>query len=232
MRTAVIAALPRELAGLTRGWKRREPVVAGVHLFEDDSSVAVCAGMGCDRVSKAVAAALQCGGVERLMSVGLAGGCAGDVKVGQALTFATVIDVRSGERFASDGDRAVLATGPQIASVAEKRRLYESYGAVAVDMEAACVARLAHASGLAFGALKAISDDSTFSLDGLDQFATADGQFREMAFAWQTAIHPGRWRRAVQLGRNSAAAIRALTAAVQQDLERQREEDRDNGNDG
>ena len=177
--------------------------------------------MGCDRVSKAVAAAMRSGGIERLVSVGLAGGCAQEIKVGQVLTFRTVIDVRSGERFAAEGADAVLATAPGMAGVGEKRRLYESYGAKAVDMEAACVARLAQAHGLAFAALKAVSDDISFSLEGLDTFATADGQFRELAFAWHTALRPARWRSALQLGRNSASALRALTAAMQDDLKRQ-----------
>ncbi len=223
MRTAIIAALPRELAGLTQGWKRIEDSDAHVALFEHAANVAVCAGMGCDRVSKAVAVALGCGGIERLVSVGLAGACAETIEAGQVLTFRTVIDVRSGERFVADGEGAVLATAPGLASVAEKRRLYESYGAMAVDMEAACVARLARAHELSFAAMKAISDDANFSMDGLDQFATPEGQFRELAFAWHTALRPRRWRGAVQLGRNSAAALRALTRAVRDELEGQQE---------
>ncbi len=221
MRTALIAALPRELAGLTRGWTRLETTGEGVQVFEGANGLAVCAGMGCDRVSKAVEAALQSGGIERLMSVGLAGACADDLEVGQVLTFRTVVDVRSGERFTADGEDGVLATAPGLAGVTEKRRLQESYRAAAVDMEAACVGRLARAHGLCFGALKAISDDARFSLDGLDQFATADGQFREMAFAWHTALHPKRWRSTVQLGRNSAIALRALTTAMLEELARQ-----------
>ena len=108
-----------------------------------------------------------------------------------------------------------------IAGIAEKRRLVESYGAVMVDMEAACVARLAQAHGLAFGAIKAISDASGVSLDGMERFATADGRFREMAFARHVALRPHRWRSAVRLGRDSARALRALTTAVLEDLERQ-----------
>ena len=191
-----------------------------LHLFEGKAAVAVCAGMGCDRVSKAVAAARQSGGIERLVSVGLAGACADGIEAGQVLTFRTVVDVKSGERFASSGTEAVLATAAHIASVAEKRRLRDTYSASAVDMEAACVARLAQAHGLSFGALKAISDDANFSLEGLEQFTTSDGGFRELAFAWHTAIRPTRWRNAVKLGRNSAEALRALTEAMQDDLER------------
>ncbi len=223
MRIAVIAALPRELAALTRGWRRIDTAERGVWLAESEFGVAACAGMGCNRVSKAVAAALASGGsgIDRLLSVGLAGGCGPTVPAGEVLRFRTVVDVRSGERFTSDEGDGVLATAGVIAGVAEKRRLFESYGAAAVDMEAACVARLARAHGLRFSAIKGISDDASLSLDGLDRFATADGQFREIAFALHTALRPTRWRAAMQLGRNSAAALRSLTTALQDELAKQ-----------
>lgn len=187
-------------------------------MAEDVDRVAVCAGMGCDRVSKAVAAAMASGEVGRLLSVGLAGACDPRVQAGEVLRFGTVIDVRSGERATVEGGGAVLATSGGLASVMEKRRLYESYGAAAVDMEAACVVRLARGHGIDCGVIKAISDDAMFSLDGLDRFATADGQVRELAFALFTAVRPMRWRSAVQLGRNSALALRALAVAIQDEL--------------
>ena len=223
MRTAVIAALPRELAGLTRGWRRVETSARGVFIFEKGSSLAVCGGMGCDRVSKAVAAALAFGEVGWLISIGLGGACDPARTAGEVLRFGTVVDVRSGERLRSEGGTAVLATSNKIAGVREKSRLFASYGAAAVDMEAACVARLAQAHGVSFSAIKAISDDARFSLDGLDRFVTKDGQFRELAFAWYTALRPARWRSTIELGRNSAAALEALTIAVKSDLA-QREE--------
>ncbi len=190
-------------------------------MAESSSAIAACAGMGCDRVSRAVAAVLQHGRVERLLSVGLAGGCGAQVRAGESLRFGTVVDVRSGERFVCEEGEGLLATTPRIAGVDEKRRLYKSYGATGVDMEAACVGRLAKAHGLAFGAVKGISDDAGFSLDGFDRFATADGRFREVAFALHTAIRPWQWRSTVQLGRNSSAALRAMTATVLADIRMQ-----------
>ena len=216
----MIAALPRELASLTRGWTRLTTTDRRARLFERGSSVAVCAGMGCDRVSQAVGLALAWGPVERLLSIGLAGACVEGLQAGEVLRAGSVVDVRTGERFAGDGgEAALLATVGAIAGIAEKRRLVESYGAVMVDMEAACVARLAEAHGLKFGAVKAISDPSGVSLDGMERFATADGRFREIAFARHLALRPHRWRGAVQLGRNSARALRALTMVVIKDLE-------------
>ena len=220
MRTAIIAALPRELAGLTRGWREIKGDDRGVVAFERDSTVAVCGGIGCDRVSKTVAMALALGGVEKLISIGLAGACNSVLAAGDVLRVGTVVDVRSGERFEAEGGDAMLATSNTIASVAEKSRLHASYGAAAVDMEAACVARLARAHGVSFRAIKAISDDAEFALDGMDRFVTADGRFREFGFAVYTALRPARWRSTIELGRNSAAALKALTTAVQNELAR------------
>lgn len=187
-------------------------------VYESAETVVACAGMGCERVSRAVEATVARGQVGRLLSVGLAGACDHALHAGGVVRCGTVIDVRSGERFSADGGEAVLATSSGIASVDEKRRLFESYGAAAVDMEAACVARLARARGLGFGALKAISDDAAFAMDGLDRFTTAEGQIRELAFALHTAVRPSRWAGVMRLGRNSALALRALTEAVEQDL--------------
>jgi adenosylhomocysteine nucleosidase len=106
-----------------------------------------------------------------------------------------------------------------VASVQEKARLRAAYFADAVDMEAAAVARVAQGSGLTFRAIKAISDESDFEVEGLAQFATADGQFREGAFAVHAALRPAMWRKVIALGWNSSKALRSLTVAVEAELD-------------
>jgi adenosylhomocysteine nucleosidase len=69
-----------------------------------------------------------------------------------------VVDARTGERFSNSEHRQVIVTVATIAGVAEKRRLFETYNANAVDMEAATVARMAQANGLGFAAIKTVSD--------------------------------------------------------------------------
>ena len=176
--------------------------------------------MGQARVSLAVEAALSYGSVDRLLSAGLAGACDPELAAGDIVRAGQVVDAGSGERFASDAGTAVLVTAATLANAKEKARLRETYRATAVDMEAATVARLARAHGLAFAAVKAVSDDARTSLDGFDRFATPDGQFRELGFALSTAFHPGRWHSAIALGRNSARALRALTEDLQRELTR------------
>ena len=221
MTTAVIAALPREIAGLVRGWRRIPVADRKIHLYEGEHTVAACAGVGSGRVTLAIEAAFGHLAVERLLSVGLAGACSPGLRAGEVVRCGPVIDVRSGERFRSDAGDAVLVSAPVIAGIEEKHRLHTSYGADVVDMEAATVARLAAAHDLLFGAIRAVSDEATFAMDGLDRFINADGQFREVAFALHTAIRPARWTRAIALGRGSARALAGLTAAVRLDLQAQ-----------
>jgi len=213
----IIAALPQEVAGLTRGIKPETGFIGeGIFVFRRSSSVIVCAGMGAERAVLAVRTALSCGVDELLISAGLAGSCDPAIVVGTVVEAGQTIDVRSGERFpGSKGSGAVLVTSPSIASVAEKLRLHQTYGASLVDMEAATVARLAQANGLRFRAIKAVSDAHDFELESLARFATPKGQFRAGAFALYTALHPQSWGSAMRLGRGSTRALSALTEALE-----------------
>ena len=212
---AVIAALPREVNGLVRGWDRRE-VGAKVFVYRRGRNVVACAGMGSARVALAVQAALAEGGVTELISAGIAGACDPALKVGDVVRAGTVVDVRTGERFGAGGD--VIVTVPEIAGVSEKRRLSESYGAGAVEMEAAAVARLAQAHGLGFGAIKVISDESDFEMEGLGDFATAEGQFREAVFALHALVRPRSWAKLMALARNGNMALEVLTRVLAAEL--------------
>jgi adenosylhomocysteine nucleosidase len=218
-KVAIIAALPREIAGLVRG-VRPDAALAPrkIYLYRLEGAVVVAAGMGAARVALAVEAALAAERVSALLSVGVAGGCDPEIKVGEIVRAGVVIDVRTGERFEDSQFRQVLVCAPEIASVREKKRLYAAYGASAVDMEAATVARLAVAHGIHFGAVKAISDEAEFELRELGQFATSDGQFREVAFAVYAIVRPRMWGKVVALARNGGRAIDALTASLRDEL--------------
>jgi adenosylhomocysteine nucleosidase len=215
---AIIAALPRELERLVRGWERRE-LPGKVFVYTSGSAVAACAGMGGARVALAVEAAMKAGPVTALLSVGLAGACDPALRVGDLVRAGEVIDSGTGERYSNSQFRQVLVTTPAIASVAEKRRLYSAYGAAAVDMEAATVARIALGHGLDFQSIKVISDEADFEIDGLSKFATRDGQFREGAFAIYAAVRPYLWKKLIALAGNSGKALMSLTDGLCGELE-------------
>jgi adenosylhomocysteine nucleosidase len=217
---AIIAALPREVAGLVRGIApERELVARGIYLYRLPTAVVVAAGMGQGRVAIAVEAALGVGGVETLVSVGMAGGCVAGATAGWVLEADVVVDVRTGEKFESSVQAGgknplVLATAEEIASLKEKLRLFATYRALAVDMEAATVARLARAHGLGFRAIKGISDSLDIELKPLTKFTGKHGSFRTGAFALHTALRPWTWLETIALGRGSAKALGALDVVL------------------
>ncbi len=224
MRIGIIAALPREVGELVKGWERRS-IADGVVVYTKDDAVVACAGMGAARAALAVRAAMTTVPVTDLISVGLAGACDPKMRVVEIVRAGVVVDAKTGERFENLQFSQVLVSTDGIASVREKARLYASYNAHAVDMEAATVARLAQAHGLGFRAIKAISDEADFEMAGLARFSTAEGQFRETAFVLHTALRPSMWSKVIAMGRNSSKAVRALTEALRGELDWYRKND-------
>ena len=221
---AMIAALPREVKPLVRGWKEQR-LPGKIVVYSNDFAVVACAGMGAERATLAVEAALSVRPATVLISVGLAGACDPALRVGDIVRAGLVVDSRTGERFGEAQLPQVLVSTPAIASVREKARLYASYRASAVDMEAAAVARAAQMRGLSFQAIKAISDDAAFELKELAHFGTKDGQFREAAFAAHAAVRPHLWTKLFQLAGNGHRAIAALTAELESQLDWYRQRD-------
>lgn len=222
-RIAIIAALPREIEELVRGVPQdAELRQRGIHLYRLDRAVVAAAGMGATRAKLAVEAALAKGDVQLLISTGLAGACTPTLRAGEVAEAGIVVDGQSGARYVTgQGSDLVLVSADAIASVREKERLSRNYLCAMVDMEAATVARLAAMKGLSFRAIKGISDAHDFEMEGLSQFAGENGEFRTAAFALHTALRPGTWGKAMQLGRNSQRALTTLTDTLRQLMEQQ-----------
>lgn len=214
---AIIAALPREVKALVRGWQEHR-LPGKVVAYTNDFAVVACAGMGAARAILAVQAALSLKTVTSFLSVGLAGACDPQLHVGDIVRAGVVIDAGTGERFTNPLFSQTLVTTSVITGSREKQRLYDSYQASAVDMEAATVARLAEAHHLSFLAIKSISDEAVFEMQELAHFATADGQFREAAFAAHSALRPQLWPKLFTLAGNSKRAVQALTAELESQL--------------
>lgn len=214
---AIIAALPREVKQLVRGWQEHR-LPGKIVAYTNEFAVAVCAGMGPERASLAVQAALSLKPVTALLSVGLAGACDPKLRIGDVVRAGIVIDARTGERFTDPSFRETLITASVIAGVREKQRLYESYKASAVDMEAATIARLAQVHSISFRAVKSISDEASFEMQELAQFVTPDGRFREAAFAVHSAVRPHLWPKLFALAGNSKRAVQSLTSELESQL--------------
>jgi adenosylhomocysteine nucleosidase len=107
-----------------------------------------------------------------------------------------------------------LLTTPRVVSTAaEKRRLREETGALAVDMESTAVAQRAAGAGLPMAALRAITDGADESLPiDFNRCIDSNGQFHRARLIRLVARHPSAVGGLLRLGRHSARAGQALTA--------------------
>jgi adenosylhomocysteine nucleosidase len=220
MRIGIIAALPGELKPLVRGWQKM-PVARGSGIAmwqrerDGDELIAVCAGMGAAAARRAFTAAEFAGSLDMVLSVGWAGALT-HAAIEPAM--AEIIDAQTGERFSCGFGQQRLVTTAQVANEAEKRRLRDTYGAVAVDMEAAAVARLAQMRGIPVHCFKTISDSLDARLPDINPFIDVDGKLKMVAFLTHVAVRPQYWGSLLAMGSNSAKAARELARAVEEFL--------------
>jgi adenosylhomocysteine nucleosidase len=209
---AMVAALEREVWPLVKDWKVSEREYEGkkFKFFEEADSVLVCGGIGAEAARRATEAVISLYKPNMVQSVGFAGALDRSWKVGGILMPSQVIDALDGSRVEIVNGEGVLISVAAIASVEQKERLAKTYGAQAVDMEAAAVAKGAEARGLAFSAVKVISDEIDFELPSTDGFIDPDGQFRTGKFVGFVAVRPWLWGKVMRLWKNSSIATNAL----------------------
>lgn len=212
LRIGIIAALPREIAPLVRGWRR--PCNDRAAVWVSGNNVVACAGMGAECVTHAAEAVVQMGATA-LVSAGYAGGLSDAAQTASIWVPETVIDAATGERFVTGIGRGTLVSVGMVASVDSKRSLAGQFGGDLVDMEAAAVARHAERHGLPFYAVKAISDTRDARLPDMNRF-TRNGRFLSGHFGIYMAVRPWLWPTVARLGRDSARAVRALNAELEE----------------
>jgi adenosylhomocysteine nucleosidase len=162
-------------------------------------------------------------GAEALLSFGLAGGLDPGLRPGTLLLPAEVIidglristDAALRARFGTAPSPPLLGAAAPVASAADKRRLFEATGAVAVDLESGAVARVATAHRLPFAVLRAVCDPAgrdlpPAALIALDRHG-AIGLARVLG---SVLTHPGQLPSLAALAADATAARRALRLAV------------------
>src|SRR5580704_11830502 len=104
-KVAIVAALEREVSGLTTGWSRVERRYDGRSFvfFERDDMVVVCGGIGVEAARRAAEAVIALYHPALLQSVGFAGALDSSLRVGDIFMPAVVIDARDGSRVEIDG---------------------------------------------------------------------------------------------------------------------------------
>ena len=149
-----------------------------------------------------------------LVSFGLAGALADELRVGDVLDATRVVDAAGttlwegaglGVRGAKPG--TVLGSDVLVHDAAERRRLREASGADAVDMESGVLAR----SGRLAGVLRVVSDDAQSSIEGVDTTIHPDGRTDVVGLLRFVATRRGD---AIHSLRDAVSALRALERAV------------------
>jgi len=215
-RVAIVAALEREVRPLIKGWRVSERDHDGrrFRFFESEDVVLVCGGVGAAAARRATEAIISNFAPELACSVGFAGALDPSLNVGDVIRPESVINAGDGSRTKLGSGEGILVSFSSVASPQQKTKLRESYNAQAVDMEAAAVARSAETHGIAFAAVKVISDAVSFEFPSIEQFVDSDGRFSEGRFAWFAVLRPWLWPQVIQLARNSNRAAHALCTSL------------------
>ena len=213
-RLAIVAALEREVRPLVKNWRMTEREHDGgrFRFFETGDVVLVCGGIGATAARRAAEAVIVLFAPSIVSSVGFAGALDPEMKVGDVMCPGRVINAGDGSSVVLNDCKTVLVSFGSVATPQQKRKLRESFGAQAVDMEAAAVLRASEAHGIGFGAVKAISDISGFDVPPMDRFVDEEGKFSEFRFALFAAIRPWIWPQVLRLAANSKRASQALCA--------------------
>jgi len=211
-RVAIVAALEREVRALIKGWRVSQKEIGGrrFRFFEKDEFVLVCGGIGAEAARRAAEAVIALYAPTVIYSAGFAGALDPALKIGEVLQPRRVVNASDGSSVNFAEGEGVLVSFGSVASPAQKASLRDSFGAQAVDMEAAAVARAAEARGATFAVVKVISDEFDFNLPAMDRFVDVNGQFLEGRFAWFAVLRPWLWARVVRLARHSNRASLAL----------------------
>ena len=206
-------------------------VIAQSQSFGDPEGVTVhVSGVGGHRARLAGRKLIE-SGAKALVSWGTAGGLTSQVSPGSLILPHKIISAE-GSIYEADSiwherlfrrlaGRIDLHTGllaeskGVLASPSEKRALFDSTGAIAVDMESAAVAGVAHQAGVPFVAIRAIADRADVTvpqsvLTSLDPF----GRLRPLRFLGKLFVHPNDLSSLICLARNFRTAQASLAAVA------------------
>ncbi|WP_239003261.1 phosphorylase family protein [Rhodovastum atsumiense] len=184
----------------------------------------VAAGGGTPIGAATAAERLVAQGVKALVSFGLAGGLDPALRPGDIVVPADVLDgdcrhrcdPALAARFGDVGG-TLLAEASVVVEAAAKVALFARTGAGSVDLESGAVARVAARHGLAFAVLRAICDPAGRTLPPAALVAlTASGRIGMVRVLASVARQPSQIPTLLALGRDAAAARRALLRRVAQ----------------
>ena len=222
-RVAIIAAMEREIQPLLRRWRRegrkfQRKSISVLEGYASEGTWIIVGGIGRKRAAVAAKVIVEYHQPDLIISAGLAGALRADIAAGAVCVPEVVFDSASGQKYSCLRDRdasGALVTAVSVLSREEKEKLGRRFTADAVDMEAAVVAEVAHAAGVPFIAVKAISDPLEFEIPPMDRFIDAAGQLDLLKLLGYAALRPRTWGPLNSLRKNSRAASEALARELE-----------------
>jgi adenosylhomocysteine nucleosidase len=183
--------------------------------------VAEITGIGVRAAAQATERILHAGAVDHLVVVGIAGGIAAGLRIGDVVVPESVLDVASGatHRPARLGDaplRGTLATSGEFISDRAALARLRDMGVVAIDMETAAVAAVCERRGCPWSVFRAISDhiDDAPVDPAVIGLAGPDGGPNLPAIARFVLTRPHRLPQLARLARDMRTATNAAAGAA------------------
>ena len=150
----------------------------------------------------------------RVVSFGLAGALDDALRIGDVIDATRVVDATGATLWEGAGlgvggakRCVVLASEQLVYDAGERRRLRDASGADAVDMESGVLAR----SGRLAGVLRAVSDDTTSAVEGVDGTVHKDGRTDVAGLLLWVVRRRGH---AIRSMKDAMVALRSLEKAV------------------
>ena len=204
-RIGIVAALDREVAVFRGGLSRPTHKAIGSYRvttgFSGQKEVAtVISGVGGRCAAGAVRELIKSFRPDLVISTGYAGGLSPEIRVGDIVVMGEVIH-ESGKRVVSrsmDGFNPsppvrrgpILTTNRFIPFSRDKYRLYEKFGATAVDMESFFLGEEAEKSNIPFLSIRAISDAVDQDVPQISNIVGGDGRPNLKRIARYFLAHP------------------------------------------
>jgi len=214
--TLITTAVMPEAQPLIRrlALRRTEPTPAGAPRFEGvylgEPLQLLVTGMGVQRAALAAGEWMEQALPRRVLITGVAGALRDDLRIGDVIVPAHVIDGASGDRLRPPIDanaHGALVTVDELASSPQRKTaLRHAYQAMAVDMESAAVARLCDVLRVPWLCVPA----------GFMNLVAEDGTPRLGASVAYALTRPHRIPALVTMGRHTATAAGALADRLMQ----------------
>jgi adenosylhomocysteine nucleosidase len=210
--TVLLCALPQEEKPL-----REIPVVLS------GQARLICGGVGPHNAERATRELLAHTKPSLVLSTGVAGALSPALRVADIVVANEVIEQATGTRFActlpsgiQHPASSILSVARMITTVEEKQSLARQFGAVAVDMESAAIARACAEHGVPFACVRAISDTADEVLpEAVTRFFDADGKLRPGRVLAESVKQPSLLAELHRLRRQTNVAAERLRAFLE-----------------